>query len=310
MELDSDRLRERYRIRLREQINEWSRDRAGFSRNLMEPLVVSRAEQEGLLLILFEYAQEAARSWFESSARYYKRADFALEMFVYEVQTLWDKATSNLRFENTGALPFGWECHRCDLLLHAEDNGKSYRDALNKAIERQIALRFASVADELIGTEEAKVSPAAQPQRPEASSEAEEAEIIKQFLTGDPEKVASMSRGLARDIWLAKTTKGSVAEREEGPVVPDAEQLHNKRGRPADPKRHLRIVAIVTPYGDQWVNKLAEITGEFDAECIKPRKTANWKETWQATLAVNREVVKKAIQDSLNFAEKYPRILR
>jgi len=68
MELDSDQLRERYKLRLREMINEWSRDRADFSRNLMDPLVVSRAEQEWLLLILFEYAQEAAKPWFLSSA--------------------------------------------------------------------------------------------------------------------------------------------------------------------------------------------------------------------------------------------------
>jgi hypothetical protein len=79
------------------------------------------------------------------------------------------------------------------------------------------------------------------------------------------------------------------------------------RGRPGDKERHIRISDIVSPYGEQWDKHLEEIAAKADSEGIAPRQTPNWQETWTATLAVKRDLVKKAIQDSLNATQRNTR---
>jgi len=75
-----------------------------------------------------------------------------------------------------------------------------------------------------------------------------------------------------------------------------------RRGRPGNPKRHRDIATIaLLRYGEKWPDHLQDVCTDIDAAKIAPRDTANWKETWLATLDQPRgpEIVKKAIQASV-----------
>jgi hypothetical protein len=146
-----DELREQYRLQLENTIREWRETRAAVVfRNLMEPILLSLTEQEELVLILFEYAREAAPVCSADFAdayhsdRFRKDKWLQVTIFATGVCSLWEETTKNVRFENRGVLPFGWECSECDLAsdLALGTGDASYRKTLNEAIERKMGAQF------------------------------------------------------------------------------------------------------------------------------------------------------------------------
>ena len=95
---------------------------------------------------------------------------------------------------------------------------------------------------------------------------------------------------------------GALDELESSPAV---QTPRNRRGRPANLKQHRAIATVIAEYANEWKHNLPEITKRFDADGVEPRKTDGWKETWTDTLSEKPDLVKKAIQDSLNAAKKY-----
>ena len=309
MEFDNTlELREQCKLQLEKTVCEWRRARAVATRNLMEPLVISRAEQEELLLIIFEYAQKVARPSFVFATTYYRQTKPML-LFTFaggDLLNLWNGATKDVRLENTGALPFGWETRLCDLSFHVEDNGWSYRRALDEAIERRVEVLFASVADEVI-KERYPTRPVAAPPPPSVEWLAAKAaidEVIADARRGIQTLSAQTTESATpREATAKRTAQG----RDESPVAPVALASSVKRsGRPGNPERHRRIVDITIKYGKGWPDHLQDVCNNLDAAAIAPRETEHWKETWLATLDQPRgaELIKKAIFASIDAAKK------